>query len=258
VGLTVKKVTNKKRFIGDGHISFIRPLFSTFAHSMEHILDNPIYNALISGNSHLSEGLGEVRYFPRDISPFAGLKNFDENSFTQLASMLPPKTVVVMITAMDFVIPTPWQIIHQSIILQMTGENAVAPSVAPDTIIPLDVQHVPQMLELTKLTNPGPFLLRTIEFGNYTGIFDGERLIAMAGNRLHAGRHKEISAVCTHPDYTGKGYGKLLLLYHTQQIIQQGEIPFLHVRTDNKTAIRLYSTCGFVKRSDMHLNVIQR
>jgi len=224
---------------------------------MEHVLDNPIYNALDSGNSHLSEGMGEVRYFPRDISPFVGLKNFDEQSFAELANMPPPKTIAVMITGDNPVIPSPWKIIHKSTILQMTGENAMLPAAAIDAIVPLDVHHVPQMLELTKLTNPGPFLQRTIEFGNYTGIFDGERLIAMAGNRLHAGQYKEISAVCTHPDYTGKGYGKLLLLYHTQQIIQQHNIPFLHVRAENETAIKLYETCGFKKRGDMHLNVIQ-
>jgi predicted GNAT family acetyltransferase len=225
---------------------------------MEHILDNPIYSALITGNRHLSEGFGEVHYYPRDISPFVGMKSFDEQSFAQLADMLPPKTVAVIITAMDFIVPAPWKIIHKSIILQMTGENAIPPTSVSEGIIPLDVQHVPQMLELTKMTNPGPFLQRTIQFGNYTGIFNINQLIAMAGHRMHAGRYKEISAVCTHPDYTGKGYGKLLLLHHAEKIKQQGEIPFLHVRTENETAIKLYEKCGFIKRSDMHLNVIEQ
>ncbi len=224
---------------------------------MEHILDNPIYNALISGDRHLSEGVEGMRYFPRDISPFAGLKNYDEQSFERLADMLPQKTIVVTATAEDIVIPAAWKLIHKSIILQMTGEHAIPPTTVTAAIVPLDVQHVPQMLELTKMTNPGPFLQRTIAFGNYTGIFNGGQLIAMAGNRLYAGKYKEISAVCTHPDYTGKGYGKLLLLHHAHQIILQGEIPFLHVRTENDTAIKLYEKCGFVKRRDMHLNVMQ-
>jgi hypothetical protein len=49
----------------------------------------------------------------------------------------------------------------------------------------LATQHVPQMLALTKLTNPGPFAARTIEFGHYCGIFNGEKLVAMAGQRLN-------------------------------------------------------------------------
>jgi len=54
-------------------------------------------------------------------------------------------------------------------------------------IVPLTEQHVPQMLALTKLTNPGPFAEQTINFGHYYGIFDGDKLVAMAGQRLHIG-----------------------------------------------------------------------
>ena len=55
---------------------------------------------------------------------------------------------------------------------------------------------VPEMLELTAATEPGPFLAQTIKMGSYFGIraSDG-RLVAMAGERLQCTEFVEISAV---------------------------------------------------------------
>jgi hypothetical protein len=53
------------------------------------------------------------------------------------------------------------------------------PPVAP---LPLGTTDVPEMLELTAVTEPAPFLPQTIQMGSYFGIraSDG-RLVAMAG-----------------------------------------------------------------------------
>jgi len=225
---------------------------------MEHILNNPIYSALITGNSHLSLGNGPARYFPKEISPFAGVQELDEMSFTQLADMLPPKRIVAIITAKEPAIPSLWKILHQSVILQMIGEAVKQPTGIAEEIVSLKTADIPQMLALTKLTNPGPFLERTIEFGNYKGVFDGEKLIAMAGHRLHAGQYIEISAVCTHPDYLGKGYAGELMLNQAKGIMEDGKTPFLHVRADNERAINLYKKLGFAIRSNMHFNLLQK
>jgi predicted GNAT family acetyltransferase len=114
------------------------------------------------------------------------------------------------------------------------------------------------MLSLTKLTNPGPFAERTIDFGHYRGIFENNELAAMAGQRLHAFNYAEISAVCTHPDHTGKGYARQLLIYQINRIIAAGEIPYLHVRSDNDRAIRVYEGLGFVTRCNMWFSPIQK
>jgi predicted GNAT family acetyltransferase len=224
---------------------------------MEHVLDNPIYNAMISGNRHLSTRTESVRFFPKEISPFVGLKEFDEHSFSVLAGIHPPKGTAVMITAKSPQLPASFKIIHQSVILQMVAENPYPPVEIKDEIVGLKVKDVPQMLELTRMTQPGPFAERTIEFGNYKGIFNAGQLVAMAGYRMHPGQYIEVSAICTHPDHTGKGYGSMLTLYHANQILEQGSIPFLHVRKDNAGAIRLYENSGFVIRSNMYLNVFQ-
>ncbi len=82
------------------------------------------------------------------------------------------------------------------------------------------------MLTLTQLTNPGPFAARTIDFGHYYGIFEGDKLVAMAGQRLHAFEYAEISAVCTHPDHSGRGYARELLLHQLHRIQTAKNIPF--------------------------------
>ena len=223
---------------------------------MSHLLDNPIYHALISGNRHLSLGNESVRYFVREVSPFAGLKIYDEFSFSQLADMLPAKSVMVTVTAEDIRVPDSWKSLQHEVILQMIRRPAqIQEMEAP--IVPLGEVDIPQMLALTGITNPGPFLQRTIEFGHYAGIFEGDKLIAMSGRRMHPEPYLEVSAVCTHPEYTGKGYGKALTLYQATRIVSQGKIPFLHVRRQNTKAIKLYENLSFEIRSEMHMNVLQ-
>ena len=140
----------------------------------------------------------------------------------------------------------------------MLYENNYPPVTAQHEMIPLQAKHIPQMLALTKLTNPGPFHERTIELGNYFGIFNNEQLVAMAGQRMHAGSYLEISAVCTLPGYHGNGYATSLMKHMTGIIKAQSRTPFLHVITENEKAIRLYASLGFVTRREMLVNVIQK
>jgi predicted GNAT family acetyltransferase len=110
---------------------------------------------------------------------------------------------------------------------------------------------------LAKLTNPGPFGERTIEFGNFVGVFDGDRLMGMSGHRLHPTPYIEISGVCVHPDYTGRGLGGALTLYQVERIQQMGEIPILHVWARNERAILLYEHLGFETRREIHFAFMQ-
>jgi hypothetical protein len=66
------------------------------------------------------------------------------------------------------------QLLYEKPVTILTTKNS-------HLIVPLGMEHVPQMIELTALTKPGPFLEKTILFGNYFGIFIDGRLAAMAG-----------------------------------------------------------------------------
>ena len=225
---------------------------------MEHILDNPAWNAMISHNRHLSLGNEEIRYFPQELSPFAGMKNIDSESLTQLHTMLPAGRIAALVMAEDLRIAAEWKVLYEVSLFQMNCENFNPGPVTAYEMLPLGKEHVAEMIALTKLTNPGPFAERTIEFGHYTGIFSSGKLVAMAGQRLHAFNYAEISAVCTHPAHLGKGYGSELVSSQAERIIQGGKIPFLHVKKDNPGAIKLYGRLGFEIRKEVNFYVIQK
>jgi ribosomal protein S18 acetylase RimI-like enzyme len=228
---------------------------------MDHLLDNPIWNAMISHNSHLACGNDQAKVFPENLSPFVGLATLEEKGFDQLYNLLSSEQPAVLITGYKYKFPTCWTIILQDVLFQMTAENLIfreSKGHAQEEIVSLTTEHVQQMISLTKLTNPGPFLERTIEFENYVGIFKSSELVAMAGQRMHPGNYVEVSAVCTHPDHLGNGYGGRLISVVADKIKQEGNTPFLHVRPNNSNAISLYKALGFTIRREMNLDVIKK
>jgi len=114
------------------------------------------------------------------------------------------------------------------------------------------------MVELTKLTKPGPFTLRTHELGTFLGIRIDGQLVAMAGERMKPANYTEITAVCVHPAYRGRGYAQILLGAVGRQILARGEIPFLHVFSDNDSAIALYRRQGMEIRRRLCVTVLGR
>ncbi|MDR3697248.1 GNAT family N-acetyltransferase [Mucilaginibacter sp.] len=219
---------------------------------MEHVLDNPAWNALVSGNEHLSFGNQLVRYFEKDVSPFAAFKENTDESFLLLHEILPHSGPVLFVSPVEIKIPAVWKVLRMIKGLQMVYRAAKELEQVRVDLVPLIAKHVPQMVALTQLTNPGPFASRTIEFGHYNGIFEGDKLVAMAGQRLHPFNYTEVSAVCTHPEHTGKGYARQLLLAQLNRMTAASNIPFLHVRDDNERAIKVYEDIGFNTRSNVY------
>jgi predicted GNAT family acetyltransferase len=230
---------------------------------MEHVLDNPIWNALVTGNAELAEGEGDVKCFPADVSPFVGLKEINPGNLARLYQRVNEERVVAIKASAVMEIPAVWKVIARVQAFQMVytsttsttssaeAEPTSSASQAQPTLIPLGDLHVPAMMALTALTNPGPFYQRTILFGNYSGIFDGDELVAMAGFRMHPGDYIEISAVCTRPGYNGRGYARALIIHLIDLIRSKNSTPFLHVVTTNERAIDVYRKLGFVTRQEM-------
>jgi GNAT superfamily N-acetyltransferase len=225
---------------------------------MTHTLDNPIYNALNSAHSAFSSGTDQVKYYLEDIASFAGLKDNSKLDFEALYENSALESLFIVFTPAAVDIPDQWKVIAQIDMFQMIYESKEIPTGTDIDFVDLDKSHVNQMTALVELTQPGPFRARTIEFGNYTGVFSGDNLIAMAGHRLNPTPYTEISAVCTHPDHLGKGYAYQLLREQIKRILKKSEIPFLHVRNDNYGAIMLYKKLGFDIRADMFAYVIKK
>lgn len=209
------------------------------------ILQNPVYNALLTGERHHSFGTERVKYFNEEVSPFAGFDESNTNGFAELHAALPVGRRILYATTNTIIPPTGWQLQHEIKGLQFVYERGKDIKENFSNVIPLNETHIDQMIHLTTITKPGPFGRRTIDFGSYYGIFEDEKLVAMTGQRLHIENFTEISAVCTLPDYTGKGYAYRLLQHQIQLILQQRQEPFLHVRDNNERAIALYKRIGF-------------
>jgi len=224
----------------------------------QHVLDNPAWNALISGNKHLARGNNHVGYFDAEVSPFVAFEDHSVACFEELCTHIVHQNPVIYISLCEIEIPEIWKVVRIIRGFQMVCDVEREPTVPAVNLQPLVGRNVPQMLALTRLTNPGPFAERTIEFGHYEGIFDGDTLAAMAGQRLHAFNYAEISAVCTHPDYLGRGYARQLLHYQVQRIKDAGGIPYLHVRHDNDRAVKVYEDLGFYTRTGVYFYVLAK
>lgn len=225
---------------------------------MEHVLDNPIYYALTSGHSHIAKGLEEVKYYIEDITAFAGLKDNSQENLNTLYQISPAESLFVFFSKTPVEIPAQWKLLTHIDMFQFVFRDKETPTAEAAGITDLNLEHVTEMIDLVELTKPGPFLAKTIELSNYTGIFVDGKLAAMAGHRFHPSPYREVSAVCTHPDHLGKGYASKILQEQIKRILLRSEIPFLHVRNDNDGAIKLYHKLGFEIRTDMIAYVIKK
>ncbi|RYG15537.1 MAG: GNAT family N-acetyltransferase [Chitinophagaceae bacterium] len=222
-----------------------------------HLLDNPIYHSLNSGHRLFARETGDASYYIEDIAPFAGLKDNSVENFEALYQNSAPESTFVVFTRQAYDVPKGWNLITQIDMFQMVYEHTSVPR-GDGEFEELTETHVAEMIELVKLTQPGPFKSKTIVLGNYIGVFQEEKLVAMAGHRFNPTPYIEISAVCTHPDHLGKGYAYLLLCAQIKRILAKGEVPFLHVRNDNEAAVKLYEKLGFVIRTAMIAYVLKK
>jgi len=219
-------------------------------------LDRPVWSALTTGHRALAEGAAHVRRYPAAIAPFAAMSDESDAAWSELADLARDDVVAVVTTAplRDLRgLNSPFSANVRQMVAVEPGDPV---GDVPFEI--LDQRDIPAMLELTALTKPGPFLARTHELGRYIGIRDGERLAAMAGERMRLDGFTEISAVCVHPDYRGRGYAQRLVTALMTAIRSKGETPFLHVIDDNHAAIALYERLGFMSRTTLCFTVLRR
>jgi ribosomal protein S18 acetylase RimI-like enzyme len=223
---------------------------------MTHFLDNPVWHALGGPQAGLGREAGGFRFYRGDVAHFVGTAE-PLGRLDGLAALVAPGSFVSFVTAGNIDVPAGFETLFVGEVLQMVAERFVAiPSEV--RLERLDDRHVPAMMELVELTKPGPFAERTIEMGGYLGVFDGARLVAMSGERMRLEGFAEVSAVCTHPDYRGRGYASALVSAVGAGIVARGETPFLNVYPDNQAAIRTYERLGFAGRRLMRFTRIQR
>jgi ribosomal protein S18 acetylase RimI-like enzyme len=217
-------------------------------------LDNPVYAALSGPHARFAQICGQALRYPADVAPFFALPpEPSREDWRNAIELVPPGTYAGFVHG-GADVPEAWKTLQEFKAVQMIGEhvNGVA---APEAVA-LRADDVPEMLELVRRTDPGPFLDRTIELGDYVGIRRDSRLVAMAGERLHLDGWTEISAVCTAPTHRGHGMASRLVGSLIAAIQHRSERPFLHVLTDNTNAIRVYEEMGFRVRRPVRISVL--
>lgn len=208
-------------------------------------LDHVIWHCLNGTQARFATGTATARRYAPGFSPILAFADRDHPDFAALA---PYCEAGEHFYCSGWTGPAPagWQIDAEETLVKMVWQ--APPPAADDEGLAaqqLGPAHVPQMLELVALTKPGPFGPRTIELGDYFGCFEGPRLVAMAGERMQAGHLREISGVCTHPDFQGRGLARRLMQGLLRRELQRGETPFLHVMRDNRNALEMYRRMGF-------------
>ena len=190
------------------------------------------------------------------MTPFAALREHTPAAFADLRELVAPGAQVALLSTAPLELPDGWQLVGSRWIDQMVCAEPPPEARGPAGLVELGDADVPELLALTELTQPGPFGPGTIELGRYVGVRVDGRLAAMAGERLRPAGHTEISAVCTHPDFTGRGYAKALMLLLMADAARAGRRPMLHVKTENG-AKYLYEKLGFSVRREIRLTVIR-
>jgi GNAT superfamily N-acetyltransferase len=226
------------------------------------VLDNWVWHALIGPQADLAERRGRAVRYPVGASPFAAIDDHpDAEAWADLAALAGPGRLVGLFRG-DVDLPSGWDVL-------MGGEARQMVLPSPDHLIygpdgraeewdrgqvggldlrRLDAADVEAMVDLASRTKPGPFLAGTISLGRYLGVFDGNQLVAMAGERIRPPGWTEVSAVCTDPDHRGRGLAAELVRRVSAGIFARGDRAMLHVAAVNPAAMRVYERLGFVYR----------
>lgn len=223
----------------------------------ESLLDNPIWSSLTTGHAELAIGDGLARRYPSSIGPLTGMAEPTPAAWDELAKIMPADDVAVLFLQQKPALPTGWELLKEDTLVQMICRGmAVAP--APlDPIVALGEPDFPEMIALATLAAPGPFREETGDLGGFLGIRVGGRLVAMAGERLQPMGLTEVSAVCTHPDFRGRGYAGALVAAVAEQIRHHGHTPFLTALASNTGATAVYARAGFELRRELALCVVR-
>jgi ribosomal protein S18 acetylase RimI-like enzyme len=223
-----------------------------------HELDNPIWAALTTRHREFAKGNGDGRAlrYPREVAPFIAVSTGDAGLPVDISSLVEPGELFYLVGPAP-ALPDLFKVEQRAVIVQMIWTGGLAPA-AQLPVKVLSERDTPAMMELTSLVFPGFFRQRTPQMGRYLGIFDGETLVALSGERMRMEKHQEISAVCTRPNYTGRGYARGLVLQLVNEILQRGDTPFLHVGENNTHARLIYDRMGFTVRAQLPMLVVRR
>jgi ribosomal protein S18 acetylase RimI-like enzyme len=218
---------------------------------MSHILDRPIWHTLNGAHAALGTGGSLAKRFRPEIHILGAAADRNAEAQAELAGLVPADGELGVVEAEAPLPLVDTMRTFDAIIEQMVLHEWTPPKPRETGWQPLGEGDAVDMLELATLTKPGPYVLGTHRLGDFVGIRREGRLVAMAGERMRPPGYTEVSAVCTHPDVRGHGFGAQLMAVVIERALARGDGVFLHAFPGN-SAIAIYEALGFRKRRDMH------
>ena len=222
---------------------------------LNHPLDRPAWSALTGRQAPLALGDERALRFDPAFALFAAAADASTESLAALGALNTSPNGLGMIEAGDPPIPPGAVVRSKAAGVQMVAA-ALNGGGRPAAFEPLGEADAAAMLALATLTVPGPFFDKTHRLGDFVGVKIDGRLVAMAGERMKPDGFTEVSGVCTHPDFRGRGYAGALMRMVTGRILERGEQAFLHAYADRTATIALYETLGFRVRTPVTYTVL--
>ena len=114
-------------------------------------------------------------------------------------------------------------------------------------------QDIDAVLEIERLSFPRPWSRESFvseitsnACARYVVLLEDGKLAAFGGMWIIIGE-AHVNNVAVHPDYRGRGYGRLVMKELMRVAYRAAEITdmTLEVRVSNETALKLYSSMGF-------------
>jgi ribosomal protein S18 acetylase RimI-like enzyme len=219
-------------------------------------LDNPFWSSLRSRHRAIALDAGPAARYPSEYAPFLGVAEADIDAAEALATLVAPGESVYLLGAAPRV-PQGWRLQAFRPLAQMIRDEPLDAVDGP-AVVALSDTHRADVLALTALVYPHYFRERTMQLGRYFGLYEDGRLAAMIGERLGTDTACEMSAICTHPDFNGRGYARRLTAMLTNDVLARGIVPFLHVSGENARAAQLYRRIGYRLRREIPFWSLQR
>lgn len=213
---------------------------------MEDKLDNPVWHSLNEAQESFSINYEGIKFYNPDYCPFGGAVDIElaKRGISEYAKLTDSLFVVGEKPLLEDTLCIKKELICN----QMLLESPIQLDLKEEIVLLEDEKQKQELFDLVSLVQPGYFKKKTADLGRYFGIYKDDKLVAVSGERMQIHDFTEISAIVTHPNYTGNGYAKQLIKHTVDQIFQKNNTPCLHVLESNAHAIGLYERLGFLTR----------
>ncbi|MDH6252416.1 ribosomal protein S18 acetylase RimI-like enzyme [Chryseobacterium sp. H1D6B] len=222
-------------------------------------LDNPAWYSLNETHKDFVVDYEQIKFYDPDYCPFGGTLNNNQtkSGIATYASLTDSFFIIGNRPDITDEVRVESELVCNQMVLDKRIDIDIQ-----ESIIELQTEiHRDDLFKLVNLVQPGYFKNKTADLGSYYGIYKNHQLVAVAGERMKMDGYTELSAIVTHPEHTGKGYSKQLIVHASNKIFNESTIPYLHVADNNVNAIRLYDKLGFLTRKKisfwkLHANVL--